>query len=141
MRDQSPPRPHFNCQKVAGTQHLPVRFEKRRPRRASAALGRWLDAIALQHIGNRPTPDFVIKVGQRSLNSRVSPTSIVMRHAYDQLRNVTHDARPSHPASLGKVPLLRYQSLVPAQQGIWRDDAVELEQSLSPYGLRLASQE
>src|SRR6516225_1615311 len=117
-----------------------MRLEKRRPRRASTSLRRWLDAIALQHVGNRPTPDFVIKVGQRPLNPRVTPTSIFLRHAYDQLRDLTHDARPSHASALGKVPLLRNQPPMPAQQSIGRDDGVELEQSPSTHGLGLARQ-
>jgi hypothetical protein len=51
---------------------------------------------------------------------------------------MTHDARPSHASALGEVPLLRNQPPMPSQQRIRRDDGIELEQSLSPYGLGLA---
>jgi len=94
----------------------------------------------LEHVGNRPTADPVFQIDQCSLNTRVSPASILLRHAYDQLRDVTHDGRPPYPSSLSKVPLLRNQPPMPSQEGIRRDDGVELEQSLSPYRLGLARQ-
>src|SRR4029077_7548770 len=68
-------------------------------------------------------------------------TLVFLRHAYDQLREMTHDARPSHAPALGEVPLLRNQPPMPSQQRIRRDDGIELEQSLSPYGLGLARQQ
>ena len=54
---------------------------------------------------------------------------------------MTRDARPSHASLLGKVPLLRHQPPMPSQQRSRRDDGIELEQSLSPYGLGLARQQ
>jgi len=118
-----------------------MRLEKCRPWRSSAPLRRRFNAIALQDVGNRSTADFMVKIGQRSSNTRVSPTSIFLRPPYDQLREMMHDARPSHASSLGKVPLLRNQTSMPSQQGIRRDDGVELDQRLSSYSLGLARQQ
>ena len=41
---------------------------------------------------------------------------------------------------MDEVPFLRYQSPMPSQQCVWRDDGVELDQSSSSYGLGLARQ-
>jgi hypothetical protein len=66
---------------------------------------------------------------------------ILLSHAHDQLRDVTHDAGRSHASSLNKVPLLRNQPLVPSQQRIRRNDGVELEQGLSAQSFGLARQQ
>ena len=50
---------------------------------------------------------------------------------------------PGRPdaSSLGEVPLLRNQTPMPPQQGVRRDDGVELEQGLSAHGFGLPRQE
>src|ERR1700680_1354201 len=115
-------------------------LEKGRPRRSFAALRRRLNNIALQYIGNRPAANLVAQVGQRSLNAGVAPTRIFLRHAHDQLRDVTHDARSARTTPVGEVPLLRNQAPMPPQQGIRRDYGVEFKQGFAPYRLSFARQ-
>src|ERR1700674_4656798 len=115
-----------------------MRLEKRRPRRALAAPGRRFNAIALQHIGNRPATNLVTEIGQGSLNAGVPPPRIVLRHAHDQLRDLPHDPWPAGPAPTAEVPFLRPELPMPPQQPIRTHYRVEFHQSLAPDGLRLS---
>jgi hypothetical protein len=89
---------------------------------------RWFNAIALQHVGNRPATNFVTEIAQRALNAGIAPARIVLRrHAYDQLRDMTHHAGSARTASVGVGPFLGNQTLMPPQQGIRGDHGVEFE--------------
>jgi hypothetical protein len=63
---------------------------------------------------------------------------IFLRHAHDQLRDLTHHARLARTTPVGKAPLLRDQAPMPPQQGIRRDYGVEFKQGFAPYRLGLA---
>ena len=140
VRDQAPARPYFHRQEVTGSQHLPMCLEKGRPQCPGGALRRRLNPIALQHVGNRPATNLVTEIGQRSLNAGVALSRIFLRHAHDQLRDMTHDAGSPRAAPVSEVPLLRDQAPMPPQQGIRRDYGVEFEQGFAPYRLGLARQ-
>src|SRR5437870_10032004 len=112
-----------------------------RPCRPLASLGRWLDAAALQYIGDRPTTNTVAEVGQRPLNPRVSPTRIVLGHAHDQSGDLLHDPWPPKPTPVHKIPLLGDQPSVPAQQSIGTNDRVQFEQGLASDCLRFPRQQ
>src|SRR5258705_7701975 len=89
-REPSQPRPRFPLDFVRCALRKVDHF------RVLAALRRWLDNIALQDIGYRPTTNPEIKIGQSSLHPCVTPAGILLRHAKNQVRGPTHNSgRPA----------------------------------------------
>ncbi len=109
--------------KSAGRQRLPVRLQKRAPRRSLAPLVRGLDSVLLEDVGNRSTRDFVAQTGESALDSRVTPARIAQSHAEDEIRDLGLDpwsARFFPPRTV--VPLARNQAAEPRHDGVRRDD-------------------
>ena len=97
--------------------------------------------LALQHPSNRTAAYLVTQIGQGALNAAVAPARIVLRHAHDQFRDMTHDAGPARAAAVGEVPLLSNETPMPPHKRIRRNNGVELKQGFAPYCLRPARQQ
>ena len=53
MRDQTAHRADLHCEEISGRNTLPVRLQKRRPRRALSSFGRRIDALFDHDRGQR----------------------------------------------------------------------------------------
>jgi hypothetical protein len=82
----------------------------------------------------------VSQVGKRSENPSIAPIAILLRHPNHQGFDLTVSARPSRPATVAAVILLRNQFPVPGQQGFWRHEGSDLGQESPSQSFRLGSQ-
>ncbi len=94
-----------------------MRFQERLPRRAFLSLRRGFYAMPFQYIFDCVGCDHVTEIVERALDSIVTPTVVLPRHAYDQIDDLLRDARPT-PSLPGKGPLFRNELSVPCKQGI-----------------------
>jgi len=95
--DQYVPCPDFNGRKIRGKDGIPVCFQELEPRWCSLPVGCWLNAVCIEHIGDRRVDDVVTNVLQCSLNSIVSPRRILPREANNRIHE---DLSNSWPAGL-----------------------------------------
>ena len=72
------------------------------------------------------------QVRQGTLDAAIAPGRILFRHADDELLDLLGDTRSAKLSSLrAPVKLLGDQSLVPAQEGIGRDEGGDLFEALA----------
>src|SRR5258705_9264440 len=83
VSDQSPARPPLHREEIARRKRLQMRLQKRRPLGALITLRSRFNAIAIEPVGNRAPPHLMAKVGENTLNSRITPAGVVPRHADD----------------------------------------------------------
>src|ERR1700704_6090636 len=86
--------------------------------RALALRGGW-QSVALQDIADGLIADLVSQIGQRPRNSVITPVTVLLGHANDQLLNLSLDLRPAGaPTSLRAVKLAGDKLAVPSQDGV-----------------------
>ena len=115
-RCQSLRRPHLDSEKVGRHDLFPVAAEKLLPRGSSASLRRGLDPVMFQNLGNRFVCQHMTQIGQCSLDTAITPASVLLGHANDQRRNLGRGSRSSGRTERAAIVLLRNQFPVPGQQ-------------------------
>lgn len=73
VTDQSEYRPDFDREEVTGSQEFPVCAQELFPGGARAALGRWIDAFLLQHVGDGAARGLMTEIAQSTLESGYTP--------------------------------------------------------------------
>src|SRR5262249_35657203 len=76
-------------------------------------------SVALQDIADGLIADLVSQIGQRPRNSVITPVTVLLGHANDQLLNLSLDPRPAGaPTSLRAITLVGDKLAVPSQDGV-----------------------
>jgi hypothetical protein len=65
--------PNFDGEEVGSREDAPVSAQESLPRRSFLPLRRRINAVCFRDVGNGPSADRVVHVGQGSLNARVTP--------------------------------------------------------------------
>src|SRR5215475_8768243 len=83
------------------------------------ALALWCgqQSVALQDIADRLIADLVPKISQRPRNPVITPVTVLLGHANDQLLNLSLDPRSSE-ASTSLLEFAGDQLAVPGQDGV-----------------------
>src|SRR5215831_16925088 len=90
-----------------------------RPGCRALALWRRRQRVALQDIADRLIADPVPKIGQRPRNPVITPVTVLLGHANDQLLNLSLDPRPPEASmSLRTIEFAGDQLAVPGQDGV-----------------------
>src|SRR5262249_42972151 len=90
-----------------------------RPGCRALALWRRRQRVALQDIADRLIADLVPKIGQRPRNPVITPVTVLLGHANDQLLNLSLDPRSSEAStSLRTIEFAGDQLAVPGQDGV-----------------------
>jgi hypothetical protein len=113
---------HFDGEEIHGGQNIPVRPQEFLPGRPFLPVGRGLNPVPPQDVGDRAAGHAMVQVGERSLHPGVAPRAILGRHAHHESLDLGHDVRPSGPAPEAAVVLMGDQSPMPREQRIRRDD-------------------
>src|SRR3979411_1808481 len=86
--------------------------------RALALRGGW-QSVALQDIADGLIADLVSQIGQRPRNPVITPVTVLLGHANDQLLNLPLNPRPAGaPTSLRAIKLAADKTVVPSQAGV-----------------------
>ena len=134
---QALPTPHLNRMEVTGRNGFPVSLEKHRPRDAAAAGWRRLNQVIFQNATNRAAPHFDLQIEQRTVNSRVAPTRVLVGYPHNELLGLHLRSRSSRPTALQECPLLRHQFTVPTQKSCRGHHRIQFSQRGSrPSGIR-----
>src|SRR6266542_1172087 len=80
------------------------------------ALWRRRQRVALQDIADRLIADLVPKISQRPHDPVITPVTVLLRHANDQLLDLSLDPRPA--TGLGPIEFAGDQLAVPGQDGV-----------------------
>ena len=76
-------------------------------------------SVALQDIADRLIADLVPKISQRPHDPVITPVTVLLGHANDQLLDLPLDPRPARPArGLGPIEFAGDQLAVPGQDGV-----------------------
>jgi len=103
-------------------------LEERRPGNASTAGGCWFDKVILKDAADRASANVDVGINQGPLDPSVTPTRIVRRHTRDELLDVGVGTRSTGPAPLEKGPFFGHEFPMPAEQGGWCHDGIEIAQ-------------
>jgi len=128
--NQSPGRPKFQGEAIGRGQYLPVSFEKLFPSQPLWALGRWCPSRGFHDLGHRAASDLLVQVGQRTLDSGVTPGPVLPGQFQDQFLEL----RPCGGRPGLRVRLESYfwggdERPGPGQQSIRSDETGKLVQS------------
>src|SRR5262249_3841542 len=83
------------------------------------ALWRRRHNMSLQDIADRLIADLVPQISQRPRNPVITPVTVLLGHANDQLLDLSLDPRPARPATgLGPIEFAGNQLAVPGQDGV-----------------------
>ena len=82
--------------KKSGYNHLPMPGEELLPSGLPVALGRWFESMFFQNVGDRAARHFLTQVSQGSLDSSISPVTVVHGNRDDQLLHFLLSARLSY---------------------------------------------
>ena len=96
--------------------------EKLPPDTTLLAFERGLQAVCLEHVGDRASCDLVAKIVERASDPRVAPVSVLQGHSDDELTNLVHDLRPAGPAPIAAIVFPRDQVSMPAQERVRRHE-------------------
>src|SRR6266511_2975217 len=90
-----------------------------RPSGRALALGRGRQSMALQDIADRLIADLVPQIGQRPRNPVITPVTVLLGHANDQLLDLSADPRPAGASTgLRAIEFASHQLAVPGQDGV-----------------------
>ena len=100
VRDQSTLGPHFDGREVDRSQHIPMGFEKGRPRGLSLPIRSRFDSVLLEYVADGRVGDVVANVCQGTLDSVVAPGRVFLGESKDQIDDHLADSRAAD-ASFG----------------------------------------
>ena len=88
--------------------------------------------VASQDVPHCNLVDGVAQVRQRTLVAAIPPRRILFGHTHDKLLHFLDDTRPAQLSALhAPVKLLGDESLIPAQEGVWRGKGRHLLKALA----------
>jgi hypothetical protein len=76
---------------------------------------RRLNQAIFENAADRATAHLDIQIKQGAVNSRITPTPVLMGHPYNELLNVDWRSRSSWSTSLQKCPFLHHDLSMPTQ--------------------------
>ena len=129
-RHETTRSPDLDNEEVGGGEHVPMGLEELAPRRSLAPLGSGIDAVVFKDVADRGASNSMAHIPERSLDSRVAPARVLLRHADDQLGDDLHDPRSAGGMTLVR-PLLGNQLPVPSKGGVGSDERRNLGESPS----------
>src|SRR5215475_14570325 len=90
-----------------------------RPGGRALALRRGRQSVALQDIADRLIADLVPQISQRPHNPTITPVTVLLGHANDQLLNLSLDPRPAGASTrLRAIEFVGHELAVPGQDGL-----------------------
>src|SRR6195256_3707121 len=90
-----------------------------RPSCRALALGRGRQSVPLQDIADGLIADLVSQIGQRPRNPVITPVTVLLGHAKDQLLNLSLDPRPAGASTgLRAIECAGDELAVPGQDGV-----------------------
>ena len=114
---------------VGGGEHVPVGREQLPPGRA-----------LLAHVGEGAPRDLLTEVAAGTPNTGVAPLAVLGGHPDDEPADRVHDPWAARSATAAAVVLPRDQLSMPAEEGIGRDQGVQVTAHPSPEALGLCGQ-
>src|SRR5882757_3825971 len=112
-----------------------------RPGCRALALRRWQQGVALQHITDRLVADPVPQISQRPDDTVITPVIVLLRHAYDQLLNLSLDPRPAGASTrLRAIEFSGNQLAVPGQDSVRPGHSRHLGENLAAQSMADLSQ-
>src|SRR5438552_3700503 len=99
-----------------------MRSKKLLPGCLLAAFRSRLNALLLKNVGDGAARYRVSQIAQRTLNPRVSPIAVPLRHADDKTSDLPHDSWPTGTSAVAAIIFIGDQLPMPTQQGLWGDD-------------------
>ena len=137
---QAAGRPDLDREEVGGSKDVPVRGEKLPPGRARLTLGRGVQSVRLEHVGNGASGDLVAEVVESATNAGVAPVAVLGGHPDDEPADLVHDPWAARSATATAVVCPRDQLSLPAEKGIGRDQGVQVTEYPSPEAVGLCGQ-
>jgi len=120
---------HFDREEVRGRKALPMRREKRLPRRFRAALRCRLDTVIFENRFDRVAGEVMPEMFQPAADPRVAPGRILVSQADDECGEVRLRGRATRPSGLRAVIFLGNELPIPPQNRVRGDDAGDGHQS------------
>ncbi len=133
-------RPDLDREAVGGGEHVPVGREKLPPGRALLAFGGGFEAALLEHVGDGAPRDLMTEVTAGTPNTGVAPLAVLGGHPDDEPADRVHDPWAARSATAAAVVLPRDQLSMPAEEGIGRDQGVQVTEYPSPEARGLCGQ-
>src|SRR6516225_10219374 len=97
--------------------------------------------MALQDIAHRLIADLVPQISQRSDDTVITPVMVLLRHANDQLLNLSLDPRPARASTrLRAIEFAGNQLAVPGQDRVRPGHSRHLGESLAAQSMADLSQ-
>ena len=133
-------RPDLDSEEVGGGEHVPVGRETLPPGRALLAFGGGFEAALLAHVGDGAPRDLMTEVAEGTPNTGVAPLAVLGGHPDDEPADRVHAPWAARSATAAAVVLPRDQRSMPAEEGIGRDQGVQVTAYPSPEALGLCGQ-
>ena len=125
-------RPDLDRAEVGGGEPVPVGREKLPPGRARLAFGGGFEAALLAHVGEGAPRDLMPEVAAGPPNTGVAPLAVLGGHPDDAPADRVHAPWAARSATAAAVVLPRDQLSMPAEEGIGRDQGVQVTAYPSP---------
>ena len=133
-------RPDLDSAAVGGGEHVPVGREQLPPGRALRACGGGFEAALLAHVGEGAPRDLMPEVAAGTPNTGVAPLAVLGGHPDDEPADRVQDPWAARSATAAAVVLPRDQLSMPAEEGIGRDQGVQVTAYPSPEARGLCGQ-
>ena len=133
-------RPDLDREAVGGGEPVPVGRETLPPGRALLAFGGGFSAALLAHVGDGAPRDLMTEVAEGTPNTGVAPLAVLGGHPDDAPADRVHDPWAARSATAAAVVCPRDQLSMPAEEGLGRDQGVQVTASPSPEALGLCGQ-
>ena len=115
-------------EEVGGEDRVRLAAQKRRPGLAFSA-GYGFDTGVLEDLPDRRRGDLDPKGGQFAVDAPVAPAGVFMRQPQDQPLDAANGGRSAGPLGPGRPCVVAAEQVtVPAQDGVGRDDQIQLAQ-------------
>ena len=130
-------RPDLDGEEVGGGEHVPVCGEKLPPGRALLAFGGGFQAALLEHVSDGAPRDLMTEVAEGTPNAGVAPVAVLGGHPDDEPADRVHDPLAARSATAAAVVFPSDQLSMPAEEGIGRDQGLQVTAYPSPEALGL----
>ena len=134
-------RPDLDREAGGGGAHVPGGRETLPPGRALLAFGGGFSAARLAHVGDGAPRDLMPEVAEGTPNTGVAPLAVLGGHPDDEPADRVHAPWAARSATAAAVVLPRDQLSRPAEEGIGRDQGVQVTASPSPEALGVGEPE
>ena len=133
-------RPDLDREAVGGGAHVPVGREQLPPGRALLAFGGGFSAALLAHVGDGAPRDLMTEVAEGTPHTGVAPLAVLGGHPDEEPADRVHAPWAARSATAAAVVLPRDQLSIPVEEGIGRDQGVQVTAYPSPEARGLCGQ-